>query len=61
MIAQLGDVDYKNREAAESRLAALGPLALPALREALKQSDVEFVVRKERLLLEQNQAIEDKK
>ena len=60
LIAQLGDADYKKREAAETRLAELGPLALPALREALKQSDLELVFRAERLLLAQNQAIEGK-
>lgn len=61
LVAQLGDTEYAKREAAENRLAELGPLALPALREALKQTDVEVVFRAERLLLAQNQVIEEKK
>lgn len=61
LIAQLGDAQYDRREAAEKRLAELGPLALPALREALKQNDVELVFRAERLLLAQNQQIDEQK
>jgi hypothetical protein len=34
--AKLGDPQYKEREAASKRLAELGPLAYPALKEALR-------------------------
>jgi hypothetical protein len=57
-VAQLGSADYKQREAAEARLAELGSLAFPALRKALANSDPEIAFRAERLLLDQQQPID---
>jgi hypothetical protein len=54
LVTQLGDPKYSLREAAEKRLMELGPLAQAALKEALKQSDLEIVHRAERLLRRQN-------
>jgi hypothetical protein len=51
LVRQLGDDSWKAREEAESRLQALGPAAVPALEEALRDKDVEIVYRVERLLL----------
>lgn len=51
LIRQLGDDSWKAREEAEGRLQALGPAAVPALEEALRDQDVEVVYRVERLLL----------
>jgi hypothetical protein len=55
LIAQLGDPKFAVREAAQKRLMALGPLAFEALQQALNHSDVEIVIRSERILLNQNQ------
>jgi hypothetical protein len=57
-IARLGDPKYSEREAAQKRLLEFGSLALPALKKSLKHADPEVVLRCERLLLEQNQAID---
>ena len=45
LISQLGHDDYFVREQAGTRLIALGPLALPMLRHALKDADPEVVWR----------------
>ncbi len=54
---QLGDPSYKVRETAESKLQALGPVAVPVLEDALINKDVEIVVRAERLLLKLNRSV----
>ncbi|WP_337174069.1 hypothetical protein [Paludisphaera sp.] len=51
LVRQLGDGSWKARQEAEARLQALGPAAVPALEEALRDKDVEVVYRVERLLL----------
>ena len=51
LIADLGDASYDQREKAEKRLKELGQLAIPNLKEALKNKDLEVVMRAERLLL----------
>ncbi|WP_165250342.1 hypothetical protein [Paludisphaera soli] len=51
LVKQLGDPAWKSREEAEARLFTLGPAAVPALEEALRDKDVEVVHRVERLLL----------
>lgn len=58
LVAQLAATDYAQRESAEKRLAELGRLAIPALKEALKSPDPEVQFRAERLLLAQNEKIE---
>jgi hypothetical protein len=55
LVTQLGDPAYKVREAAQSRLVELGPLAFPALNKALNHQDLEVVIRAEKILLNQNQ------
>lgn len=55
LVKQLGDDKYDAREAAEKRLGDLGSAALPALREALKNTDLEVVFRAERLLAAKDQ------
>lgn len=50
LVARLGHASYREREAAEKRLAELGALARPALEEAVKSPDLEIVHRAERLL-----------
>jgi hypothetical protein len=55
LIAKLGDPKFSEREAAQRRLLELGPLAFPALTQALSHSDPEVVIRAERILLTQNQ------
>lgn len=57
LVKQLGDARYEARESAESRLFALGPVAVPALEDALHDKDVEIVVRAERLLLKLHRAV----
>lgn len=57
LVKQLGDARYKTRESAESRLFALGPVAVPALEDALHDKDVEIVFRAERLLMRLNRAV----
>jgi hypothetical protein len=58
LVAKLGDAKYSEREAATKRLAELGSLAVPMLKDALRNQDQEIVIRAERLLLDQNQSIE---
>lgn len=50
LIAQLGDDDYKTRDAAAQRLRAIGKPALPALKEALNHPDPEVVARAQTLI-----------
>jgi hypothetical protein len=57
LVQQLGDKSYKARETAESRLLELGPVAVPALEDALTNKDVEIVFRAERLLLRLNRPV----
>lgn len=42
LVEQLGDRDFRKRDAAVKRLEALGPAALPALRKAEKHADPEI-------------------
>ena len=58
LIADLGSPEYTCREQAEKRLTELGRLAVPALKTALKSSDLEIVFRAERILLAQNEKLE---
>lgn len=51
LITNLGDSSYEQREKAEKRLKELGRLAIPNLKEALKNKDLEVVMRAERLLM----------
>lgn len=57
LVQQLGDQSPKVRETAESTLATMGPVALPALEDALVNKDVEIVFRAERLLLKLNRPV----
>jgi len=57
LVQQLGDPSYKSRESAEARLAEMGPIALPALEDALINKDVEIVFRAERLLMRLNRPV----
>jgi hypothetical protein len=57
LVQQLGDKSPKAREAAESKLYELGPVAVPALEDALAGKDVEIVFRAERLLLRLNRNV----
>jgi hypothetical protein len=57
LVADLGDPSYAKREHAEKRLKALGRLAIPNLKEALKNKDTEVVMRAERLLLGQKEPL----
>ncbi len=54
---QLGDESPKARDQAEAQLFALGPVAVPALEDALISKDVEIVFRAERLLLRLNRSV----
>ena len=54
LLKQLGDKDFQTREKATTDLISVGPLALPALKEAGKNADAEVRRRSERCL----QAIE---
>ena len=56
-VQQLGDRSPKAREAAEARLFELGPAAVPALEDALRNQDLEIVFRAERLLLKLNRPV----
>ncbi len=57
-VQRLGSDRYSEREAAEQRLAELGSLAFPVLRQALNNSDPEIAFRAERLLLAQQQSVD---
>ena len=47
----------KAREAAETQLFELGPVAVPVLEDALREKDVEIVFRAERILLRLNRQV----
>jgi hypothetical protein len=55
LVARLGDPKYAVRESAQKRLTELGPLAFEALKKAINHTDMEVVIRAERILLNQNQ------
>jgi hypothetical protein len=57
LIRQLGDSAYKAREAAETQLYEMGPVAVPVLEDALKDRDVEIVFRAERILMKLNHPV----
>jgi hypothetical protein len=57
LVQQLGDKSYKARESAETRLAEMGPVAVPALEDGLISKDVEIIFRAERLLLRLNRSV----
>jgi hypothetical protein len=57
LVAQLGDPSPRTRETAETRLFELGPVAVPALEDALSNKDAEIVFRSERLLLRLNRSV----
>jgi hypothetical protein len=57
LVLELGDASYAKREKAEKRLKDLGRLAIPSLKEALKNTDKEVVMRAERLLLIQKEPL----
>src|SRR5947208_16557071 len=50
LIDQLGNDDFKTRDAAALRLKAIGKPALPALKEALSSPDAEVVSRAQNLI-----------
>jgi hypothetical protein len=50
LVAQLGDDQWKQRQAAQQQLAELGLAAKPKLEAALKHEDAEIVFRAEQLL-----------
>ncbi len=55
---QLGNPQFKVREAAEEKLKELGSLAWPVLRKSMTAADPEVAFRAERLLLSQKQNID---
>ncbi len=57
LVQRLGDNLPKTREEAESKLFELGPVAVPALEDALRNKDVEIVFRAERVLLRLNRQV----
>ena len=57
LVRRLGDPASAHREEAEGRLFELGPVAVPALEDALTDKDAEIVFRSERLLLRLNRAV----
>ena len=57
LVKQLGDAAPKAREAAEAKLFEMGPVAVPALEDALREKDVEVVFRSERLLMRLNRPV----
>ena len=57
LVKQLGDLAPKAREAAEAQLFELGPVAVPALEDALRDKDIEVVFRSERLLMRLNRPV----
>ena len=57
LVKKLGDAAPKLRDSAETDLATLGPVAVPALEDALRDKDVEIVLRAERLLMKLNRQV----
>jgi hypothetical protein len=58
LVKRLGDKSPKEREAAETRLFQMGPVAVPVLEDALTDKDIEIVFRAERLLLKMNRPVQ---
>src|SRR5687768_12327833 len=50
LVRQLGDADFRTREAAHNRLREIGKPAMPALRDALSGDDPEVCSRADSLL-----------
>ncbi len=57
MIKQLADAAPKVRDAAETQLFELGPVAVPVLEDALREKDIEVVFRAERILMKLNRPV----
>ena len=57
LVQQLGHIASKSREAAESQLYELGPVAVPVLEDALRDKDIEIVFRAERILMRLNRPV----
>ena len=57
LVRKLGDASPPAREAAESALFDLGPVALPVLEDALRDHDIEVVYRAERVLMRLNRPV----
>jgi hypothetical protein len=57
LVKQLGDSAPRAREEAETQLFELGPVAIPALEDALRERDIEIVFRAERVLLRLNRQV----
>jgi hypothetical protein len=57
LVKQLGDLAPKARETAETQLFEMGPVAVPALEDALREKDVEVVFRAERILMRLNRPV----
>jgi hypothetical protein len=57
LIRQLGDPAPKSREAAETQLFEMGPVAVPVLEDALREKDIEVVFRAERILMRLNRPV----
>ncbi len=57
LIRQLGDAAPKAREAAETQLFEMGPVAVPVLEDALREKDIEVVFRAERILMRLNRPV----
>lgn len=58
LITRLGDDSYHVRDEAEQKLIKVGAPAFPALKKALKNTDLEVVFRAERILLFHKQNID---
>ncbi|HJZ57145.1 MAG TPA: hypothetical protein VKE74_19400 [Gemmataceae bacterium] len=61
LVAQLGNVDFAKREAAEKALSAIGEPALPAIRAACASENPEVARRAERLVARITQRVENEK
>jgi hypothetical protein len=57
LVKRLGDDSPKARDSAEADLAGLGAVAVPALEDALREKDLEIVLRAERLLMRLNRQV----
>ena len=57
LVKQLGDAKAREREAAETQLYDLGPVAVPVLEDALKDKDIEVIFRAERILMRLNRPV----
>lgn len=57
LVRRLGDTSPRARDEAETKLFQLGPVAVPALQDALADKDIEIVFRAERLLMKLNRPV----